>query len=428
MDLKLRIRKRNQPEWLVWILVFFPFSIGTLFDFLPLPSVIKYAADVVWLMLVVLVILNSSRKNLVMNAQTKIIVAWITAFLAFTFVAYIFKYQSAMYYLMGVRNNFRFYFAFIAFAIFLTEEDIKSYLKIFDVLFWINAVVMLVQYFVLDYKQDFLGGIFGTQSGCNGFVNIFFIIICAKSIIDYLAKKEKIIMMLSKCATALLLATFAEIKFFYVEFVAIIIVAVLISGNSWRKILVIIGGVIGVVVCINLMLILFPYFAELTTLENMLVHQSEGYTGADTIGRLSAIEQVSDLFLNTTAEKLTGLGLGNCETSTVSFLNTPFYQAYGYIRYFWFSTAHVTLETGYIGFGFFAGFFLVVFVLCMIMIFRNDYAKEYARLAAVVSACCVLIILYNSSLRTEAAYIIYFVLSLPFSLIKNSKNGVEQGE
>ncbi len=428
MDLKLRIRKRNQPEWLVWILVFFPFTIGMFFDFLQLPSLIKYVADVVWLLLVVLIVLNSSRKNLVMNTQTKIAAAWITLFLVFTFVSYIFKYQSALYYIMGVRNNFRFYFAFIAFAIFLAEEDIKAYLKAFDVLFWINAVVMLFQYFVLGYKQDFLGGIFGTQSGCNGFVNIFFVIICAKSVTDYLSKREKTMMMLSKCATALLLATFAEIKFFYIEFVAIIIVAVLVSGNSWRKILVVIGGIIGVVVCVNLMLILFPYFAELTNFENMITHQSEGYTGSDTIGRLGAISQVSDLFLNTTAEKLTGLGLGNCETSNIAFLNTPFYQSYGYIRYFWFSTAHVTLETGYLGFALFTGFFFLLSVLYVFMISRNSYAKEYARIAIVVAVCCVLIIIYNSSLRTEAGYMIYFVLSLPFAALKNSKNGVEQGE
>lgn len=426
MDLKLKIRKRSQPEWLVWMLAFFPFAFGFLFDLLPLPSAIKYAADAAWVLLTVLTVINLSKQNVTMTKEMKTASLWVLVFLIYTFIVYIFNFQSPFYYLMGVRNNFRFYFAFIAFAVFLTEDDITSYLKIFDVLFWVNAATMLVQYFILGYKQDLLGGIFGTSPGCNGFVNIFFIIICAKSITAFLEKTEKTYLMIGKCSTALLLSAFAEIKFFYVEFIAIIIIAVLISGNSWRKILVIISGLIAVVIFANLLIRLFPYFSEFKTLEMLFESQSR-YSGVETIGRVNAMSQVSDRFLETTVQKLTGLGLGNCETSTIALFNTPFYEKYGYIRYFWFSTAHVTLETGFIGFSLFAGFFVLVFIISIVFIVRNAKNKFLAKYAAVVAFCSILVVIYNSSLRTEAAYMIYFVLSLPFTAVKNS-NEVASGE
>ena len=421
MNLQLKIKKRSQPEWFAWILVFMPFMFGTLFDFLPIPSVLKYTLDIAWVILLVIYIFNFYYQRIHLEKKHKVIISWIILFLVFTFIIYIFNYQSVFYYLMGIRNNFRFYVAFISFMFFVEESDAKLYLKYFDILFWINAVVMLFQLIVLGYSQDNLGGLFGIQPGCNGFINIFFIIICAKSIVFFLDKKEKTWVMLSKCGVALLLATFAEIKFFYIEFVAILIVAVIFSGNSLRKIFVFIGGIITVVICVNLLFILFPYFSDLNNIAALLEYQSKGYSGAGTVGRLNSIEMISDLFLDTGFKQLTGLGLGNCDTSTVDFLNTPFYKEYGYIRYFWFSTAHITLETGYIGFGLYTGFFALLFVLSAIELKKENSNKDYCRLSMVIAVTCILIIIYNSSLRTEAGYMIYFMLSLPFIAMKNKE-------
>lgn len=424
MNLQIRIKKRSQPEWLVWLLVFVPLLFGTLFDFFALPMVFKYVLDITWVMLLIIAAINFYNRNILINNNHKVLIGWILAFFVFTFLVYIFNYQSVLYYLMGVRNNFRFYFVFISFILFLNAEDIGYYLKVFDAFFWINAVVMPIQYFLFDYKQDSLGGIFGTQSGCNGYLNIFFVIICAKSIIDYLNKNERAVMMLSKCGVSLLLSTFAEIKYFYIEFIVIIITAVLVTSFSWRKLLVIIGGALAVVVAVNLLIIIFPYFSDLFSIEAILESQAKGYSGINTIGRLNAIPTVSEFFLDTIPEKLTGLGLGNCDTSNVDLLNTPFYKEYGYLRYFWFSTAHITLETGYIGFAFFAGFFALIVVLSALEIRKGSPYKTYWQIAIVIAVSSIMIIIYNSSLRTEVGYMIYFILSLPFALQKQVRGVV----
>lgn len=418
MNLQIKIKKRSQPEWFVWLLVFMPFLFGTLFDFLPLPSFLKYALDAAWIMSLVLFIINLYHERIQLNTNLKIIIGWIAAFLIFTFFVYIFNYQSVFYYIMGVRNNFRFYVAFISFIAFLSMDDIKAYLRMFDIIFWINAVIMLIQYFILGYKQDSLGGIFGTQAGCNGYVNIFFVVYFAKIIVDYLNKTEKTSMMFFKSVTLLLLATFAEIKFFYLEFAIIILVASLVTSFSWRKLLVITGGAAAVIIFINLMIMIFPYFSDLVSLDAVLKDQSEGYSSAEAVGRLNAITTMSELFHDTVFQKLTGLGLGNCDTSNIDFLNTPFYKEFGYLRYFWFSTAHITLETGYLGLIFFAGFFVLTTVLSAFSMKKETENKMYWQLSIVVAISGILIFIYNSSLRTEAAYIMYFVMSLPFAMQK----------
>lgn len=423
MNLSLKIKKRTQPEWLVWLLVFVPFMFGFLFDFLPIPSGLKYIIDVAWVFLLALCCINLYHQRIIISSQMRFIIGWIVAYLLFTFITYVFNYQSVFYYLMGIRNNFRYYFAFISFVFFLEKDDIESYLKIFDIIFWLNSVIMIFQYFALGYERDNLGGIFGTESGCNGYTNIFFVIICAKSIVYYLSKKEKTWVMLSKCGMVLLLSTLSELKFFFVEFVFLLIVSVVFSGNSSRKILVIVSGIAAVVIFANILFALFPYFSNLTSISNLIQHQTEGYSGAGTIGRLSSIKMVTELFLDTVPKVLFGLGLGNCGTSTIEFFKTPFYKEYGDIRYFWFSTAHVTLETGYIGFALFSGFFILIFVLAAIALKRRLVNENYCRLAIVVALSSILIVVYNSSLRTEAAYMIYFILSLPFAVMKNHEGG-----
>lgn len=424
MNLQIKIKKRSQPEWLVWLLVFVPLLFGTLFDFLALPMLFKYVLDITWVMLLIIAAINLYNGNFLVNRNHKVLFGWIAAFLLFTFLVYLFNYQSVFYYIMGIRNNFRYYFVFFAFILFLNLDDIKYYLKVFDIFFWINAVIMPIQFFAFGYKQDSLGGIFGTQSGCNGHLNIFFVIVCAKSVIDYLNKNERTVLMLTKCGVSLLLSTFAEIKYFYIEFIMIMIVAVLVTSFSWRKLLVIIGGTLAVITAVNLLIIIFPYFSDLFSLDAILESQAKGYSGINTIGRLNAIPTVSEIFLDTIPKKLMGLGLGNCDTSNVEFFDTPFYKEYGHLRYFWFSTAHITLETGYIGFSFFLGFYVLIAVLSVIEIRKGSPYKTYWQLAIVIAVSSVMIVIYNSSLRTEVGYMIYFMLSLPFALQKQVRGVV----
>ena len=111
-NVSLKIKKRNQPEFLIWLIVILPFAFGTMFDLLSLPSFFKYILDVAWILLLVLMIKNS--KRLPFNKINVILLFFVVAFLTVTLALYFTNYQSILYYLWGVRNNFRFYAFFLS--------------------------------------------------------------------------------------------------------------------------------------------------------------------------------------------------------------------------------------------------------------------------------------------------------------------------
>jgi len=93
--------------------------------------------------------------------------------------------------------------------------------------------------------------------------------------------------------------------------------------------------------------------------------------------------------------------------------NTPFYQRYSYLHYTWFSAAMLFLETGYVG--------LVLYGMFFVLVFQHAFRRRkvggnviYCQLAMMMVVVSGILLFYNSSLRTEAAYMIYFVFAAPF--------------
>jgi hypothetical protein len=414
----LRIRKRTQPEWLIGYILAMPFLFYILFDLLPFPTFLKYSLDISWICLVLF--LGKSGIHGPMKTSRAIFL-WIVGFLCITFFVYLPQFQSVFYYLWGIRNNFRFYVLFFACAVFLQKRDVEGYFKLFDTLFWINAVVCLVQYILFGKYGDWLGGLFGTEKGCNGYLNLFFVIITANTIISYLLNFESISRCVVKIGTCVIIAAIAEIKFYYVEFLVILVSAMLITNFSWRKLLLIIFGTLGLFLGVGILGMIFPNSKNFLSLDTILQYamSEKGYTSGGDINRLTAIPYISKRFLNAGAERIFGMGLGNCDTASFSFLITPFYQRFGSSHYLWFSFSMIFLEMGYVGLIFVIGFFVLVFLMGINTKGYSNEDKRYCYISAVVALCCILILLYNVSLRTEAGYMAYFVLSIPFIIRKN---------
>ena len=122
--LQLKVKKRQQPQWLIWFIILYPFFFGTLIDLFKLPNAIKYLMDIAWIVLAVLAILNFNRKKISIEKQSLPLYLWVLAFFVFTVVIYIFNFQSPLYYLWGFRNNFRYYITFFMFILFLKKEDV----------------------------------------------------------------------------------------------------------------------------------------------------------------------------------------------------------------------------------------------------------------------------------------------------------------
>ena len=407
---KLHIRKKTLPQLLTYYIFLVPFAFGFLLDLLSLPSFVKYTIDVAW---VGLIILTVRRKKMCFNRKILPFVVVVSVFFIYALFGYLFHFQSVAYFLWGFRNNFRFFVAFFAFATFFDEYDTAACLRILDSLFWINVVLSLIQFFLLGYEQDFLGGIFGVERGSNAYSTVFFSIVLSKSILSMMNGTEKLLSCMLKCAAALMTAVLAELFAFFLIFAVILVTATVLTKFSWKKCLL--YAIMGLALSICSMYLVELFGAGSAISLDVIYKRllSANYATSDDLGRLTAIPIISKRFLTDLPGQLFGLGLGNCDTSTFEICNTPFFKSHERLHYTWFMSAFLYLETGYVGLAIYLGFFVMSFIVAVRKI-RSSGNLLHHQLAAVMSILCVIFTFYNSSLRTEAGYMVYFSLALPF--------------
>lgn len=408
---QLQIRKREFPQIAVLYIVFLPFFFGLFIDLLSIPNIIKYTIDVFWLILLGLMVV---KKSIVVKKSMVTVLMLVVAFFLYVLTLYLLNYQSVFYFLWGLRNNFRFYIFFFAIVTFLTFYDTIFVFKILEVVFWINAVVCLIQYFAFGYNRDRLGGIFGTEIGVNAYTIIFFTVVLSRSLLLYMSKQESTFSCFSKCGIALFISALAEMKAFFVLFFVVLVFSSILTSFSWRKLLILGALAISAVLAAMLLVNLFGFENFLSIEKIWETATQEHYSAAGTVNRLSAIPVLAKTLLTNFGERAFGLGLGNCDTSSFEICNSVFYQNYGHLRYSWFSCAILFLETGYIGVLLFLGFFITCYILANRRMKSGDGNPTYCQMAMIMSVICVILTFYNSSLRTEAGYMVYFVLALPF--------------
>lgn len=419
--IRISIPRRSQTQWLTEALILLPFFLALLHELLGLPYGIRYVLDGVWLLL--LIYLLRFRDSLDWY-RVRPLVVWVLGFLLCTALVYGVQYQSGLYYLWGLRNQFRFYPAFFAFALFLNRQDAARYDALFHRLFWLNAALSAVQY-ALGYRGDHLGGLFGLESGANGYTNIFFLIVLSGSVVRCLERTESLRLCGAKCLTAVIIAALAELKFFFVELLVLLCLASLVTEFSWRKLLLILGGIAVVLVGTAMLTAAFPQYTGWFSLKWMLetVTSRRGYTSSGDLNRLNALPRINEMWLKHWSQRLFGKGLGNCDTSSFAFLNTPFFQNYGHMHYSWISYAFVYLETGWAGLLFYWGFFLLLGI-------RIHKMEKYdpqtditrCRIAKILVCFALALSVYNASLRAESAYMLYYALAVPFCAAGKEEN------
>jgi len=409
----------EMKDIIVYIFIM-PFLFAALMQVLKLPSVIKYTIDVCWIFLAIV----SVRKGDIHKNKSSILFLWVSFYIIYTIFLYIIDYQSLIYYIWGFRNNFRFFIFFFGCIAFLRTKTINNLIRLFDALFWVNFAVVIVQFFFLGFRQDFLGGIFGTETGCNGSLNVFLILSIIKSIAYMAQKKEKLRTCVFKFTSIIVIAALSELKFVYIELLVIVFFAIIFTGITAKKIIILGIVFVGVLLGLRLLQSVFPMYGEGEyTIKNLIENgmSTSGYTVSNDFNRLTGFSISNELFLTSLDERIFGLGLGNCDSNlSYEVLITPFASQFTDLHYAWFMVYFVYLETGIIGLVFLFGFFILVFALSYKQYKKNP--NEYNYISMVVSIWSILLCFYNNSMRTEAAYMIYFFLSVPFVT-----NHIEQG-
>lgn len=419
MTEKIKIRRRSQSEWMLWFVAVFPFVGQFMMSELHIPSMVKYLVDAALFFLLLLNI------NIIkISVSNFLIFIWVFLFLLYAVLGYMFHFQSIVFCLWGVRNNFRFYLFFILCLMIFKRRDIHYFCNIFYCFFYLNVIVVSVQYWIMGFKQDYLGGMFGTEKGNNGWMNILLIIVMSKVVLDYLNKREKLTKCTFKIACSTYIAVLSEMKFYFVEMIVIVAIALVITNFSWRKFILIISVTGIILLGGNLLMFIYPEWNEFFSLNSFLTIglDEKGYTGIGDLNRLSGVKTIATQYMDTVSHFLFGYGIGNCDyNASFSFLRTPFYETYGWLHYTWMSVTFIFFEMGAIGLFFFFGFFLVVLWNIRKQPFRTREMKEVGQWAQIVAILCLFIGIYNASLRTDAAYMIYLVLSFPFLKEKDGK-------
>ena len=407
----VQIRKRSASEWMLCFVFFFPFMQAFLTELLGIPDVVKFLCDGFALFLLVEMF---AKRRLMVNKIIFPVMLVVFVFLIYTAIVYLFHFQFPFYYLWGLRNNFRFYIIFLAFALLLEWEDATKWLKVLDWLWIVNFLVILFQYF-FGFSQDYLGGIFGVQIGCNGNLLLFMTIVVSKSLLLFMRGEGTIGQALFTTASALLISALAELKFFFIVFIIISIMVSVMTKFSFRKTAFIILSAAAVFVFSIVLTTLYENFSYLLSWEGFIESAfNSNYATAEDIGRFTAIPVISKNFLTNIWSKLFGLGLGNCDTSSLSIFNSPFFQTYGQrFHYTYFSSAFLYLEVGAIGLTVVVLLFLLCFIIAWKM-YKSKKANEMVcQLALIVAVFSVVFLFYGGSLRSDAAYLFYFVLALP---------------
>lgn len=321
--------------------------------------------------------------------------------------------------LWGARNNLRFFVFFFICVGLLKSDDVEKLISFFKKLFWVHALLCLHQYFILGYSADYLGGIFGVGAGCNTYHNIFLCLITSIIAAEYCTSKSSVRRVLIYIAICLCLATWANLKVYYVEFLMIFAIGFLRTRPSLKTAGLCLLGFLGIVLAVKILQRYDPdtlsFFLDADARENYL--GGNGYTNSGDLNRFTAVQQLYQRFFKgNLIYILFGFGLGSCETSSYSFLQSKFYKEYGYLHYRWFSHAWIYLEQGAIGL-----LLIVLFIASVAfssLLLRKSERKDLVLTTLAFSATTLLGLLYNCALEMDVCYIIAFMLSIPFILSK----------
>lgn len=416
------VKIKKEVRTLIWTQLYFTSIYGFLRDIIGLPNSITYFLDLLTFGMTLYAIVTFSffKRN---TKQFYMLVGIIGILFLTTLVGFILNGYSYLLYLWGFRNTFRFYLFFFLCAMYLQKDDVEKILVFFKYLLYLSVLTATLE-FLMGFRGDYIGGIFGTLQGGNGNLNIVLIIVTTITIIKYLAKKTNIMDLVCVIFSCIYLMSIAELKVYLFELPIILIVAVLNEKFTLRKIGVILLITLGVVSGVTLLGYFFPtsgidFFTTNAIKQYM---GNNGYTGSGDLSRLNAVMKSQRLFFGENTKLLLfGFGLGNCSYSGFDILTSNFYNLFKDIHYQWFADSMIFLETGWVGLILFESFFLILFLVSTIYSRKIDIksnAYVTTKSITILSLCCILLTVYDNSLTMEVAYLMYGFLASVLVIVK----------
>ena len=406
----LVIQVPSKKKIWIFIQIIFVYMMLWFRDVIGLPSAIVYLTDIIVVLIIILQF--RSIKQGIKLSPVKPQLYIVGAIVLCMILGAVVNLANPILFLWGFRNNIRFFVFFFLCVALLSKKDIKRFVSIFKVFFVMNVVMISFQYFVQGYRDDFLGGFFGVASGCNAYVCVTLCIITAIVMAEFNSSEMTLGKVFIYCVYV---ATVCELKIYFLEFVLIVVIQLLYTKPSKKT--------IGICIAIGLILVIGFNFIKrynpailriLLDNDTMEYYLSgNGYTNSGDLNRLTAVQKLYSMFFRgDRVHSLFGFGLGSCDYSNFSFLQSAFYKKYEYLHYRWFSHSWVYLEQGSVGLILLISFFVSIAVY--IIGKRKQNRNTYDLMVFSFLPTCLIGLIYNNALEMETAYIIALMCALPF--------------
>ena len=415
---------RLKIKYLICFQLYFIIVCELLVSIFHFPSVIRYVLDIN--IIVLMVICFSKRKQLFLPTASKPFFKYVTALAVASTLVAIVRLVPIGQIVWALRNNYFFVFFAAACTVLLNKEDAEHLLDNFLKLQLFNVFCAIIEYFFLHYRNDFTGGMFGVEQGCNAYLNVYLVFVASYSMAKYMNRKMKFNKFIYYIISSFFLAGLSELKIYYVELALIFLCTIMLCRKGRKTLLIILGGFASFFIGLQVFLSLNSASAGyLYSLENAIQYatRTDFGNGDIRIARLTAITQINEYFFRENPFlKLFGYGFGACEDSvTFSLFNSNFATRYGYLQYRNISSSMLYIETGAIGLICFIIIFLLMFRICG-KLQRKFEEKKYNEIIVFVQTFSLMVIFmlwYNSSIRREIAYFSFFLLSVLFIYLKD---------
>ena len=421
-SLKIKIPKFNTGQSIIFYMILYVF-VMLFVQSISVPHSIVFLLDFMNMLLLIKLILNSK----LLEGGKLPLVKWQSLVFLLGILVALYNKVSILLIFWGIRNQVRFIVFFIACVVFLKSYGICKIISMLKVLYFINFFISLFQFLILGLNEDALGGVFGTLSGCNGYSNIFLIMMVTIFMFEWLYNRLDIYHMMTYVAMAVLLAGLAEIKVFFVELLivmSIIFCKIYFIDRKKSKM----QNFIAIICCVMVLLIIgialvgyiSPELKDFFKLDKMwdILTSDKGYSSdGKSINRLNAFRIINTNIFHSWKDRLLGVGLGGAEYSqSLDMFNSSFYKQYIDLKYKNFTVSWLYIENGYIGFAGYVLSFVLTFRdgLRTYKLAQNDDSKILIATGLVMIILCAILIIYSAALRIDSGYLIYFFISLVY--------------
>lgn len=408
----------NKPVLVIYIQLIYCCFMRVLISHLHFPEVIKFASDFFAIILFLQIILQF-KKAKTLNIRKPFF--FIILFFIIVVISLVINRSSIIFFALGFRVYFRLFVFFMACTIFLRREDIDKLMKFLLTILPVNSLVVFVQFFLMGFRDDYVGGLFGTQKGCNIESNLFLTIVTIITLIYYVNKKISLFHCVASILQISIIASLSELKILYFSIAIILFLIFFLTFPNARIIIISFFCFFVLIFGLIVLMVVYPHWDNMLTNFGAFVKETAGgsYGAADTLGRTTAGPYILRNILMEPVHKIFGIGPGYGDRYLA--MESSFFSRYKVLAYFYFAYTIILIETGLIGLAIYCLFFLsIIYESLRIAKKLKNNVNYYCHISLIGAFFVFPLILYDQSMFYDAAFIMFFLLSFPFIMEKDA--------